>query len=170
MSPSYRLSLLVWTVSDSPYTFKYINCKGDHQADSNICPFWWHSKKYQELSWTTIHSIPSSKNKEGEDLVGVPNHPNWLTFTNNSSNTNDYLRVITYVNIRLSYFHFSLHKDIYNYRDISLVSFFNNNNVFFLINIYSDLLQSALKYFKNTEVDICNVLIMTDNFNIRDSL
>ena len=39
-----------------PYSFKCLNCKGDHQADLNLCPFWkhcfnreWHSKKYQEL-------------------------------------------------------------------------------------------------------------------------
>ena len=38
-----------------PYSFKYINCKGDYQADSNACLFWhhffnkeWHSKKYQD--------------------------------------------------------------------------------------------------------------------------
>ena len=30
----------------------------------------------QEPFWITISSIPSSKNNEGEDLVGVPNHPN----------------------------------------------------------------------------------------------
>jgi len=120
----------------------------------------------QKPSWTTI---PSSKSRKGEDLVGVLSHPNWLMFANNISNINDYLRVITYVNIRLSVFCFSLWKDIYNYRDISLVSFFNNNKVFFLINIYSDLLQSALKYLKDTEVNIYNVLVMMGDFNIRDS-
>jgi len=81
-------------------------------------------------------------------------------FVNTSSSINDYPRVITYVNIRLFSFQFSLHKDIYNHRDISLVSFLNNNDIFFLINIYLDSLQSALKYLKNTEVDIHNVLIM----------
>jgi len=90
-------------------------------------------------------------------------------FANNASNINDYLRVITYVNIRLSAFCFSLWKDIYNHRDISLISFFNNNEVFFLINIYSDSLQLALKYLKDTEVDVHNVLVMTDDFNIRNS-
>jgi len=30
----------------------------------------------QEPSWTTIHSIPSSRCSKGEELVGVPNHPN----------------------------------------------------------------------------------------------
>jgi len=37
-----------------------------------------------------------------------------------------------------------------------------------LINIYSDLSQAALKYLKDTEVEIGNVLILTGDFNIRD--
>lgn len=39
-----------------------------------------------------------------------------------------------------------------------------------MINVYSDDKQSILKYLKNTEVNIHNVLIMTDNFNIRNSI
>ena len=38
------------------------------------------------------------------------------------------------------------------------------------MNIYSDSSHSALKYLKDTEVDLCNFLIMMGNFNIRDSL
>jgi len=98
-------------------------------------------------------------------LVRVPNHPNWITFSRNLFKVNDSSRVITYINIRLSSLHFSLQKDIYNHRDISLISFFNNNIIFFLINIYSDVSQSVLKYLKNTEANINNVLIMTGDFN-----
>jgi len=47
--------------------------------------------------------------------------------------------------------------------------FFNDSDIFFMINIYSDDHQSALKYFKDTEVNLHNVLIMARNFNIRDS-
>jgi len=36
------------------------------------------------------------------------------------------------------------------------------------MNIYSDLSHSALKYLKDTEVNINNLLIMTGDFNIRD--
>ena len=39
-----------------PHTFKYLNCKGDHFADDNKCPFWhhrfdkqWHSNKAAEV-------------------------------------------------------------------------------------------------------------------------
>ena len=38
------------------------------------------------------------------------------------------------------------------------------------MNIYSDSSYSTLKYFKDTEVNITNLLIMTGNFNIRDSI
>jgi len=62
----------------------------------------------QEFSWSFIHSILSLKNKKNEELVGVPNHPNWTTFFRNSSHTNDSPRVITYINVRLSSFWFYL--------------------------------------------------------------
>ena len=124
----------------------------------------------QELSWTIICFIPSLKSKEGEELVGVLTYPNCIIFYRNSIESNDCPRVITYINIRLSFLHFLLWKDIYNYRDILLISFFNNSIIFFLLNIYSDASQSALKYLKNTEANISNVLIMTGDFNIRDSL
>ena len=38
------------------------------------------------------------------------------------------------------------------------------------MNVYSNSSHSALKYLKNTEVNINNLLIMTGDFNIRDSL
>jgi len=90
-------------------------------------------------------------------------------FANKSSNIHDYLRIITYVNIRLSPLQFSLCKDILSHKDILIVSLFINNNVFFLINIYPDSSQSALKYLKDTGVDIPNILAIAGNLNIRDS-
>ena len=39
-----------------------------------------------------------------------------------------------------------------------------------MLNIYSDLSHMALKYLKDIEVNIDNVLIMTGDFNIRNSL
>ena len=38
-----------------------------------------------------------------------------------------------------------------------------------LINIYSDDQQSTLKYFKNTKMNLNNILIMIGDFNIRDN-
>ena len=124
----------------------------------------------QEPSWTTICSIHSTRNSEGEDLVGVQNHPNWLIFVRNLMNENNFPRVVIYINLRLSSLCFSLWKDILNHRDILLVLFSNNSNILFLMNIYSDSFHLALKYFKDTKVNIWNFLIMTGDFNICDNL
>ena len=52
-----------------PHSFKYSNCKGDHQADSIHCPFWrhqfnceWHVKKYTEICENRSKSLRSSVN------------------------------------------------------------------------------------------------------------
>ena len=37
------------------------------------------------------------------------------------------------------------------------------------MNVYSDSSHMALKYFKDIEVNIDNILVMTGDFNIRDS-
>jgi len=63
-----------------------------------------------------------------------------------------------------------LQNDIFNHKDVSCISFFNQGFIFFLINVYLDLSQLALKYFKDTETNINNVIIITGDFNIRDSL
>jgi len=89
-------------------------------------------------------------------------------FRNTSSNYNS-SKVISYINVRLSQFCFSLQKDIFNHRDISCVSFFNNGSTYFLINIYSNSSQTALKYLKNTKANINNILVMAEDFNIRDN-
>jgi len=109
-------------------------------------------------------------NCKGESLVGVINHPNWLTFTRPYTNKSEYSRMIIYINIRLSFFHFSLQKDIIDHKDILLVSFFNNSKFFWLMNMYSDSSYSALKYLKDTKVNVCNLLVITGDFNIWDNL
>jgi len=56
-----------------PHSFKYINCKGNHQADSSDCPFWkhhfnkeWFTKEYAKFQESRNNSICSSVN--GNDL------------------------------------------------------------------------------------------------------
>ena len=124
----------------------------------------------QELPWSEICKIPSSSNCNGKPLMGTCHHPNWIAFARYSSNNNNFPRVISYVNIRLNSLCFLLCKDIFDHHDISIISFTNNDTCHYILNIYSDSSHLALKYLKDTEVNISHVLLMTGDFNIRDSL
>ena len=124
----------------------------------------------QEPPWSEICKIPNTMSCDGEPLMGTYHHPNWIAFARTPSSGNDFPRVITYINIRLSSLCFLLRKDIFNHRDISLISFINNDVCHYILNVYSDSSHSALKYLKDTEVNIDNVLLMTGDFNIRNSL
>jgi len=102
--------------------------------------------------------------------MGFSYHPNWISFARTPLNNKDFSRVIAYVNNHLSALRFLLRKDIINHRDISLISFSNNNICYYILNIYSDSSHTALKYLKDNEVNIDNVILMTGDFNTRDSL
>ena len=124
----------------------------------------------QEPPWSEIRKVLSPSNSKGDPFISTSHHPNWIMFGRSPTDNNDSPRVVSYVNICLSPLHFLLRKDIINHRDINLLSFVNNNLFFFILNVYSDSSYSALKYLKDTEVNIDNILIMTGDFNIRDSL
>jgi len=124
----------------------------------------------QESPWSEIRKIPSTSNHEGDPLMGSSHHPNWISFARTPLNNKEFPRVIVYVNNCLSALCFLLCKDIINHRDISLISFSNNNICYYILNVYSDLSYTALKYLKDTEANIDNVVLMMDDFNTRDSL
>jgi len=123
----------------------------------------------QEPPWSAIWSIPSSASYKGEELVRVTYYSNWLTFSRLPSCSSESPRMVAYINIYISSLCFSLWNDILDHRNVSCISFFNQRSIFFLINTYSDSSQLALKYLKNTEVNINNILIMTGDLNIRDN-
>lgn len=39
---------------------------------------------FQEPSWRLIRKAPSTHNREGDDVVGAPSHPDWLTIVRSS--------------------------------------------------------------------------------------
>ena len=80
------------------------------------------------------------------------------------------LRVTAYINNHLVPLCFSLQTDIINHTDILFLYFTSNCFQYFILNIYSDSAHIVLKYLKNIEVNINNILVITGNFNIRDSL
>jgi len=124
----------------------------------------------QELLWLFICSVLSSSSKEEDNIMDALNHHDWITFSRTSLNNNNYLSIISYINIQLSHLCFSLCKDIFNHKDICCFSFFSNSDIYYIINIHSDANQSDLKYLKDIKVNVHNVLVMASNFNIRDSI
>ena len=124
----------------------------------------------QEPPWSKIRKIPSSLNHNGDPLMGTCHHPNWILFARLPSNGNNSPRVISYVNIHLKPFRFLFWKDLFDHRDINLIPFISNDTWHYILNIYSDLSHSALKYLKDTEVNINQVILITGDFNIRDNL
>ena len=127
----------------------------------------------QEPSWSIICSIPSSVSEKGEDIIGTLHHLSWIMFTRLTIGNSEYSIVITYINVRLIKLCFYSEKTfsiIFNHWDINLISFFNHSIMCFIINVYSDDQQTTLKYLKNTEVNLNNVLIMIGDFNIRNNI
>ena len=124
----------------------------------------------QEPPWSIIHKVPSSSSSKSENFVGTIHHPNWLLFAIYPVNKVASFRITAYINICLSSLRFTLWSDIINHTDILLISFTSNCSQYFILNIYSDSSHLALKYLKDIEVNINNILVMTGNFNIRDSL
>ena len=124
----------------------------------------------QEPSWSFIRSIPYYDNNKGNPLMGIINHPNWLMFAREPASHNELPRVAIFINIRLLSLHFSFCKDIINHRDILLLLFFNNGDIFYVMNVYSDSSHSTIKYLKDMDFQLRNLIIMTGDFNICDSL
>jgi len=64
---------------------------------------------------------------------------------------------------------FTLCLNIVNYHDINVLAFHNDYGTNFIINIYSDSNQTALYFLYQNIINLDNMIIMTGNFNIRDS-
>jgi len=123
----------------------------------------------QEPPRSLIRRVPSHTNPKGNPTFGMPNHPEWTLFTRPDLSQDNYPRVTTYVNKRLSKLRFALHLDIINHQDISILAFHSDCNINFIINIYSNSNQTALHYLQQNIINLEDMIIMTGDFNIRDS-
>jgi len=105
----------------------------------------------------------------GDPLYGTPNHPEWTLFIRQDTTQENYARVTTYVNKRLARMRFALRLDIINHRDISVLALHNNQDINYIINIYSDSNQTTLRALQESMTNIDKTIILTGDFNIRDS-
>ena len=104
-----------------------------------------------------------------EPLYGTPNHPEQTLYIRQDVAQDNYARVTTYVSKCLSKLRFALCLDIVNHCNINVLFFYNEQDVNFMINVYSDSNQTTLQFLNQNIVNLNNTIIMTGNFNIRDS-
>ena len=123
----------------------------------------------QEPLYFLIRHVPSNSNPNGDPLYRMASHPKWTLFIQNDLSQDNFPYVATYINKRLAKLRFSLRLNIANYRDINIVAFHNQQDVNFIINIYSDSNQSVLHALCDNIANLGKTVLMTGNFNIRDS-
>jgi len=64
---------------------------------------------------------------------------------------------------------FALQLDIINHHNINVLAFHNDQDINYMINIYSDSNQTALQVLQQNIANMDNTIILTEDFNIRDS-
>jgi len=123
----------------------------------------------QEPSHFLIRHILSNSNPNGDPLYGMSKYPDWSLFIQNKSSIENFPGVATYINKHLNKLRFSLCLDVINHRDINIVAFQNCQDINHIINVYSNSNQTAIHLLRNNITDLGKTMIMTGDFNIRDS-
>ena len=99
----------------------------------------------QEPPWNFIQFAPSTTSPGGQEVVGALIYPEWTQVVQFPQDSKKMPRVICFIHSRLSRLHFSLRRNIVNYRNIQLLSFFNKGRCqFFFSSIYYIVLNCSL--------------------------
>ncbi|KAF9537372.1 hypothetical protein CPC08DRAFT_809259 [Agrocybe pediades] len=117
------------------------------------------------VPWRTIRQALSPMNKEGDDIVGAPMHPAWLYMVRPPTN-NEAPRVMAFVSKRLKQLRPSMRWDLVDHRDIFILSLFQSNETYHLMNIYNDADGTVVRYLLNHVHELPQLHYMGGNFNI----
>ena len=123
----------------------------------------------QEPLWDFIYYALSTTLLEGNKVVSIPIYLDWIQVVQPPKDSEDVPWIMTFIYSCLSRLRFSLRRDVIDYCDILLLSFFNRGKCYFFINIYLDDYQSAIKFMLDQVIDISNLLYINGDFNIRDA-
>ena len=101
---------------------------------------------FQEPSWRLIRKAPSAHNREGEDVVGAPSHPDWLTIVRTAGPDDEVCpRIMAYVSTHLKPWRPSYRRDLIDHRDILPLSLFIDEQVVNIMGVYSDDAHTAIR-------------------------
>jgi len=64
---------------------------------------------------------------------------------------------------------FTLRPNIINHQDINVLVFYSGQHINYIINIYSDDNQNALKFLNQNIINLNDTIVIIGDFNIRDN-
>ena len=120
----------------------------------------------QEPPWNFILFAPFTSSPSGQEVISASIHPEWTQVVRSPQDSEQMPRVMYFIHSRLSRLCFALRRDIVNYRNIQLLSFFNGGRYQFLMNIYSDDLHTAVNFLSREALNITNFVIEHFDTNI----
>jgi len=123
----------------------------------------------QEPPWRTIRQVPSSSNKEGDDVIRAPMHPEWLYMVRPPQN-DQAPRVMAFVSKRLEKLRPSMRTDVIDHCDIFILSLFQGNDTYNLMNVYSDDDKTAILYLRDHVDELPSFHYMGGDFNVHSSV
>ena len=134
--------------------------------DNKFCKFKFDIFFLQELPWSEIKHTASMKEKLGTPEMGMPRHPDWkciypkVTSVENVTQSHDSLRlhVAAYVHCRLWAMKPKLRTDIFNHKDIMLITLNSSNGKINLVNTYSDSSGSAIRILRDSDIPLFSYL------------
>ncbi|KAF5319438.1 hypothetical protein D9619_008864 [Psilocybe cf. subviscida] len=162
---------------DCPHAPHCVNCGGDHLATARKCVFfrnrfdrkWINARYAQEPPWRLIRTAPSAASVEGEEVVGAPNHPQWLAMVR-PPEPDTPPRVIAYVSTRLSAWRPSMRRDVIDHRDVLVLSLFAEGHTFNFMNVYSDSEFTAIRLLSDCADTLPQFHYMGGDFNCHSSV
>jgi len=86
----------------------------------------------QEPLWNFIQFAPSTISHSGQKVVGTPIYSEWTQVVRFLQDSEKTPRVMCFIHSRLFRLYFALRRDIVDYKDIQLLSFFNRVDTSFL--------------------------------------
>ncbi|KAJ3561032.1 hypothetical protein NP233_g10444 [Leucocoprinus birnbaumii] len=124
----------------------------------------------QEPPWRTIRQAPSTRDPNGEPVVGGPIHPEWTPIVRYSPDNEDTCpRVMAFIHSRLQRLRPAYRRDLVDHRDIQVISLYSQGECVYLMNVYSDSHREAITFLTNEFVEFPGLLYMGGDFNVRSA-
>ncbi|KXN86855.1 hypothetical protein AN958_09435 [Leucoagaricus sp. SymC.cos] len=118
----------------------------------------------QEPPWRTIRQTVSTTSEEGNDIVSVPKHPEWLYMVRKPTNGQN-PHIMAYVHQHLALLCPSMQRDVIDHCDILVLLLFTWHGTVNLLNIYLDNTHTVINLLTQ-EVDMLPAFIyMGGDFN-----